>query len=85
VKIPIFVLSPSLSHPDFDPVGVFCIIDKGELSSPISITEEFLLNDDDYPLRYLELHFRSKSQLVLLFVRIRIRILLTCMYRSLCS
>eukprot|EP00985_Skeletonema_marinoi_P018470 scaffold10312_cov141-Skeletonema_marinoi.AAC.12 len=35
---------------DFDPVGVFCTIDKGELSSPISITEEFLLNDDDYPL-----------------------------------
>ncbi|KAK1743585.1 leucine-rich repeat domain-containing protein, partial [Skeletonema marinoi] len=48
---------------DFDPVGVFCIIDKGELSSPISITEEFLLNDDDYPLRYLELHFRIENNL----------------------
>ena len=56
-------LSSSLSHSDFDPVGVFCIIDKDKFSSPISIHEEFLLNDENYPLRYLELNFRSKSQL----------------------
>ena len=63
VQIQILVLSPSLSHSDFDPVGVFCIIDKGELSSPISFTEQILLNDEIYPLRYLELNLRSKSQL----------------------
>eukprot|EP00984_Skeletonema_dohrnii_P003797 scaffold1309_cov106-Skeletonema_dohrnii-CCMP3373.AAC.2 len=48
---------------DFDPVGVFCIIDKGKLSSPISIHEEFLLNDENYPLRYLELNLRIDNDL----------------------
>ncbi|KAK1741228.1 leucine-rich repeat domain-containing protein, partial [Skeletonema marinoi] len=48
---------------DFDPVGVFCIIDKGEFSSPISIHEEFLLNDENYPLRYLELNLRIENDL----------------------
>eukprot|EP00984_Skeletonema_dohrnii_P030894 scaffold22771_cov108-Skeletonema_dohrnii-CCMP3373.AAC.1 len=48
---------------DFDPVGMFCIIDKGELSSPISFTEEILLNDENYPLRYLELNLRIDNDL----------------------
>ncbi len=55
----------NLFFTDFDPVGVFCIIDKGEFSAPLNIHEELLLDDENYPLRNLEFNFRSKSQLLL--------------------
>ena len=66
--IHVFVLTLvdfNLFSTEFDPVGVFCIIDKGEFSTPLNIHEGFLLDDENYPLRNLEFNFRSKSQLLL--------------------
>mmetsp|Transcript_11034 Transcript_11034/g.18172 ORF Transcript_11034/g.18172 Transcript_11034/m.18172 type:complete len:818 (-) Transcript_11034:524-2977(-) len=41
---------------DFDPVGVHCTIDTGVTST--SFTDGFLLDDEEYPLRELDLNFR---------------------------
>ena len=51
---------------DFDPVGVVCSIDKGELNNGEGVYNEILLNDEDHLLYNLVLNFRSKSQILIL-------------------
>ena len=46
---------------DFDPVGVICITDSGAIA----------IGNEDHPVPFLDVNFRSKSQgiLVILFFR----------------
>eukprot|EP00984_Skeletonema_dohrnii_P034773 scaffold33677_cov90-Skeletonema_dohrnii-CCMP3373.AAC.1 len=48
---------------DFDPVGVFCTIDKGELNNGEGVVSEILLNDEDHLLYNLVLNFRIDNDL----------------------
>eukprot|EP00985_Skeletonema_marinoi_P024869 scaffold17698_cov198-Skeletonema_marinoi.AAC.1 len=48
---------------EFDPVGVFCMKDVPGNFSAADVPDEFLLNDEDYPLRYLEFNFRMDNNL----------------------
>eukprot|EP00985_Skeletonema_marinoi_P020556 scaffold12270_cov161-Skeletonema_marinoi.AAC.3 len=48
---------------DFDPVGVVCSIDKGELNNGEGVYNEILLNDEDHLLYNLVLNFRIDNDL----------------------
>ena len=50
---------------DFDPVGMFCTMDRGVLN-PAQAHAEILLNDENHLLYNSVLNFRSKSQVIIL-------------------